>query len=340
MRTLILRRLTAPALTAAFVGAALTTFGQSASAQFFWPGNAPTSPPANAPALAGPAVSASTANPAAGQANAAGAGGTAQTATAAKIPIPVPNPRRKVQVAAVEPTPPASGVFGAMFGGGTPTQRGALPVSPAPTPPVANAGPNLGVPVRIIAPPARYSPNMFVPQAQFTAAELATLKRISALFNSVKTMQGQFIQVGPRGEEADGKFFLSRPGRIRFQYDPPAKLNVVADGTSILVEDGNSRTHNVYPLSRTPLKHLLSDRIDLTSPQVVAQMREVEDTIAITISEQSFNDGVLTLFFDKATGDLRQWVVTDAQGLDTSVAIYNVATDKPVADQMFRIAAQ
>lgn len=314
------------------IGACLaaTLLGPSSLAvgQFLLPGTAPASPPAaNAPALASPG----------GAAAAPASTSGAQAAATTKIPIPVPNPRRKVQVAAATPPPPANnGLFGGLFGGNpAPPAKSTAPAGPG-----AVVTPNNGPPTQLVAPPVRYSPNMFVPQAQFSANDLTTLKKISAIFNSIKTMQGAFIQVGPRGEQAEGKFFLSRPGRIRFQYDPPAKLNVVSDGTSVAVEDGTTRTQNIYPLSKTPLKHLLSDKIDLSSQQVVAQMREISDMIALTISEQSFNDGVLTLFFDKTTYELRQWVVTDSQGLDTSVAIYNVSNDKPVADQMFRIAAQ
>ena len=94
----------------------------------------------------------------------------------------------------------------------------------------------------------------------------------------------------------------------------------------------------LYPLSKTPLRYLLADHVDLTSDKVVSDVREEPDLIAIVIVEKTaFVDGKLTLIFDRKTFELRQWIVTDAQGLNTSVAIYNVATGKQPDPGLFKI---
>ena len=151
-------------------------------------------------------------------------------------------------------------------------------------------------------------------------------------------MEGQFIQFGPNGEQSEGVFFMTRPGRIRFHYSPPSKLDVVSDGSSVAIRDGRTRTQDLYPLSATPLRYLLADHIDLTSENVVQSVREETDLISLVIVEKgSLAQGKLTLIFDRKTYELRQWVVTDAQGLNTSVAIYNTATGKPQNPNLFRI---
>jgi outer membrane lipoprotein-sorting protein len=163
------------------------------------------------------------------------------------------------------------------------------------------------------------------------------LQNISNYFNSIRTMQGQFIQIGPNDERSEGTFYLSRPGKVRFRYQPPVRVEVVADGKSLSVEDKTAGTQDLYPLSKTPLKSLLANHIDLTSAEIVGDIREEGDLISVTLSEPTFGDGRLTLIFDKATYELRQWVVTDARGLNTSVALFNVTTGQPIDPRIFRI---
>ena len=178
------------------------------------------------------------------------------------------------------------------------------------------------------------------PRSRFTVEQQRLLARINDYFNSFRIMEGQFIQFGPSGEQSEGVFFLTRPGRIRFHYSPPSKLDVVADGSSVAIRDGRTRTQDLYPLSATPLRYLLADHIDLTSDAVVQSVTEEPDLISLTIVEQSsLAQGKLVLIFDRKTSALRQWVVTDAQGLNTSVAIYNTSTGKPQNPNLFRITA-
>ncbi len=90
-----------------------------------------------------------------------------------------------------------------------------------------------------------------------TQAELLT--NVNNYFNSFRTMEGQFVQFGPHGEQSEGVFFLSRPGSIRFHYRPPVRLDVIADGSTVAVRDNKAMTQDLYPLSKTPLRYLLAD---------------------------------------------------------------------------------
>ncbi|BCP55770.1 outer-membrane lipoprotein carrier protein [Kaistia sp. 32K] len=174
--------------------------------------------------------------------------------------------------------------------------------------------------------------------AAFNADQKAALSKINAYFNSIRTMQGRFIQFGPNGEQSEGVFFISRPGKIRFNYSPPVRMDVVSDGNQVAIRDNKLRTQDLYPLKRTPLRYLLADRIDLTSSNIVRKIIEEPDLISLVLEQESaFGGGSLKLIFDTQTYELRQWVVTDAQGLDTSVAVYDVEIGRPADPKHFKI---
>ena len=150
-------------------------------------------------------------------------------------------------------------------------------------------------------------------------------------------MMGEFVQFGPRGEQTGGKFFLERPGKLRFNYEKPSPIRVVADGKSVVINNRKLKTWDLYPLSKTPLKLLLDDRIDLSGKKV-SSVREENDLTTIVLSNKSvFGNSRLTLMFDPKSFDLRQWTITDAQGKDTTVMIFNVQTGVHFDPKVFRI---
>jgi outer membrane lipoprotein-sorting protein len=180
------------------------------------------------------------------------------------------------------------------------------------------------------------------PNSPFTPQQQVALAHISAYFNSFALMEGDFIQIGPNGEQSEGVFYIRKPGRVRFHYNPPTRLDVIADGSTVAIKDGKSGTQDMYPLSKTPLRYLLAQRIDLTSSNLVNRVREETDLIMVTIVQKgAFAEGTLTLVFDRKTYELRQWQVTDAQGLNTSVAIFNTVLGKQQTDpNLYRITPQ
>ena len=158
----------------------------------------------------------------------------------------------------------------------------------------------------------------------FGAACADTAQKIADHFSSVRTMAGEFVQFGPSGEQTGGKFYIERPGKLLFLYEKPSPIRVVADGQSVVVNNKKLDTWEVYPLGKTPLRVLLGDRIDL-SGSAVRSVTEADDLTTIVIDDkQVFGDSQITMMFDPATYDLRQWTVRDAQGKDTTVMIFNV----------------
>jgi outer membrane lipoprotein-sorting protein len=175
--------------------------------------------------------------------------------------------------------------------------------------------------------------------APIAEAQAATdaAQRIADHFSSVRTMTGEFVQFGPKGEQTGGKFFIERPGKIRFNYDAPAAFRVISDGKSVVLNNQKLKTWDLYPLSKTPLKMLLDDRIDLSSASVTS-VKEDSDLTTIKMADKSvFGNATLTLMFDPKTFELRQWTITDAQGKDTTVMIFNVKQGVSFAADTFKI---
>jgi outer membrane lipoprotein-sorting protein len=171
--------------------------------------------------------------------------------------------------------------------------------------------------------------------------EQAALQQITAKLSSVQTMDGEFVQYNPNGDQVTGKFYIARPGRVRFQYDPPTTLSVIADGKSVLVFDKKLQTYDIWPLSQTPLRLLLEDNLNLLASDKVTRVGVAPDLIEVEMRDETrFSSGTLNLIFDSRTLDLRQWTVTDEQGLQTMVALYNVETGKKLAADLFKIDYQ
>ncbi|WAX96215.1 outer membrane lipoprotein carrier protein LolA [Aminobacter sp. NyZ550] len=162
-------------------------------------------------------------------------------------------------------------------------------------------------------------------------------QRIADHFSSVRSMSGEFVQFGPRGEQTGGKFFLQRPGKIRFNYEAPSNFKVISDGQSVVILNSKMRTSDLYPLSKTPLKLLLDERIDLSGNKVKS-VTEEDDLTTIKLSDkQVFGNSTITMMFDPKTYELRQWTITDAQGKDTTVMVFNVKQGGSFPGDTFKI---
>jgi outer membrane lipoprotein-sorting protein len=126
---------------------------------------------------------------------------------------------------------------------------------------------------------------------------------------------------------------------VRFEYAAPSPIAIVADGSMVAVRDRNLATQDLYPLSQTPLRYLLSDRIDLLKDTNVVSVTADDVFISVTIEEKQMLIGTsrLMLMVGAKDGQLKQWTVTDPQGYDTTVAVYNLDTSKKVDPAMFKI---
>ena len=169
-----------------------------------------------------------------------------------------------------------------------------------------------------------------------TSAQIAAVDRVSGYLNSLKHMEGAFWQKGPDGTIMDGQFHLRRPGRIRFEYAAPQELLVVADGTWVIIQEDEDSTPQRYPLYATPLNLLLAENVNLRKDAEVRSVEQLPGTLKVTLADPSGEaPGDITLIFDDPSLKLRQWIVNDAQGLQTIVVLQNTQEGVKAANSLF-----
>lgn len=224
----------------------------------------------------------------------------------------------------------------------------AVPV-PKPAPKPRSDIPKQALPSPVIpGPSAAAPPTPIIPDLRslfgggtptFDANQKALASKISAYLSSLVNVSGNFVQVGPDGSRTTGDFYIQKPGKIRFEYDDPSPIALVADGSSVIVRDRKLATQDVYPLSQTPLRYLLSDRIDLMRDTNVVGVTTDDMFVSVTIEEKQPLIGTsrLMLMIGAKDNQLKQWTVTDPQGYDTTVAVYNLDTTKKLDPAMFKI---
>ncbi|MEQ1951748.1 outer membrane lipoprotein carrier protein LolA [Mesorhizobium sp. CN2-181] len=177
-------------------------------------------------------------------------------------------------------------------------------------------------------------PGMTAPAA---AEASATAQKIADHFASIRSMSGEFVQFDARGRQTGGKFYIQRPGKIRFNYDGSSGFKVISDGDSVVLENPKMKTMDLYPLSKTPLKLLLDDRIDLSGNKVRSVKEESDQTVIQLVDKSSFGNSTITMTFDAANYQLKEWTITDAQGKKTTVMIFNTQQDVKIDPSLFTI---
>lgn len=170
----------------------------------------------------------------------------------------------------------------------------------------------------------------------------ALVQRANAYLNSASSFVADFVQTGVDGRRAEGRLYVARPGRMRFEYAQPATLEVVADGTSVAIRDRKLATQDMYFISQTPLKFLLKDKIDLRRDVKILDVSSDAKTFVVTVEDKATFGGTsrIKLVFDGRTSTLKQWQVTDPQGYETLVSLYNVDLAQVPDPSLFRISSE
>ncbi|MCI0598309.1 MAG: outer membrane lipoprotein carrier protein LolA [Beijerinckiaceae bacterium] len=171
---------------------------------------------------------------------------------------------------------------------------------------------------------------------------VAAIQKANGYFNAATSMTGDFVQIGPDGRRSEGKIYVQRPGKLRFEYAPPATLEVVADGLSVAVHDRKTATKDVYFISQTPLKFLLKDQIDLNRDVKIIEVKSEPDAVSVLVEDKATFGGTsqIKLIFDPAPFTLKQWQVTDPQGYETLVSLFNVDLSKKPDPGLFQLTQE
>ena len=171
------------------------------------------------------------------------------------------------------------------------------------------------------------------------AAEKISLNEISSYFNAMTTAEAQFSQVTDTGETSTGRLFIRRPGRIRFEYDPPEATLVVVGGGQVAVFDPKSRDEPLrFPLRHSPLNLVLEREVDLAQRDMVVAHFEVESQTAVTLQDLENPDyGFIQLIFNDNPVQLHQWVVQDNSGGQTHIILDSLTEGGKLSNMLFNI---
>jgi outer membrane lipoprotein-sorting protein len=177
------------------------------------------------------------------------------------------------------------------------------------------------------------------PRAPLTAVQKGDLKRVSDYLNTIKSVQGRFTQISADGRSVQGTFYLRKPGRIRFEYDRPNPILIVADGSSVAVSNSQLKTTDRYPLINSPLRLLLSESINLVTDPRISEVKTETGILSFTARETAgpARGSITLIFSDNGQLELRQWEVVDAQGMRTTIALNEVRQDSNIPPTMFVI---
>lgn len=170
-----------------------------------------------------------------------------------------------------------------------------------------------------------------------TARDRADIARVEAYLNAMTTLRARFLQIAQNGAAAEGTAWISRPGRMRFEYDPPEPLLLVADSGQFLMYDRELRAPTTVPVGSTPLGILLRREVRLSGDVTVAGVERTGGFLRVTIFRTSEPaEGRLTLVFNPDPLELRQWAVLDAQRRETRVTLSRIETGMRLPAGLFQ----
>ena len=171
------------------------------------------------------------------------------------------------------------------------------------------------------------------------SAQQLSLAEISNYLNRLQTAQGGFTQINGDGTLSTGQIYIKRPGRIRFEYNPPDNSLVMAGGGQVGVFDPRSNTPpERYPLNQTPLNIILERNVDLTRARMVTGHTSDGTTTTVTAQDPDNPQyGNIQMVFTANPVELRQWIVTDDVGETTTVILNDVRTGGAIDDIKFNI---
>ncbi|SEB38353.1 outer membrane lipoprotein carrier protein LolA [Rhodobacter sp. 24-YEA-8] len=173
-------------------------------------------------------------------------------------------------------------------------------------------------------------------------ADKISLNTLSKYLNDLSTVETDFTQINGDGSVSTGKLFIRRPGRVRFQYAPPDRSLVLASGGNVAIFDGKSNSApEQYPLRRTPLNLILAQNIDLGKARTVIGHKEDGTSTRVTAQDPEHPEyGTIELVFTGGPTELRQWVITDDLGQQTTVILGEMKKGGRLGDSLFSIPVE
>jgi outer membrane lipoprotein-sorting protein len=172
--------------------------------------------------------------------------------------------------------------------------------------------------------------------AKLSAEQKALLDKATAYIQGLSSAKGRFVQTDQRGTQTQGTFYLQRPGKARFAYDPPAGLLVVSNGNNVNIFDSRLKTYESYPLSKTPLNLLLAREVRLDRGVVITDVRPLADGFTIVAQDAKRQAlGKISMDFSNGPVGLMGWTVTDIKGGQIRVRLADFAETSDLDPKLF-----
>ena len=166
----------------------------------------------------------------------------------------------------------------------------------------------------------------------------ASVVKINAYFNSFQTLRGELVQTSPRGRAAKGVFFIAKPGKLRFEVEPPTPYIMASDGKWLTLTNKKMNKGDQFPLSKTPMRLLVSNQLDLLKEADVVSFAQDGGVTTIALSDKKGSiPGQIVLVFDEAQDVLQQWIIIDGKGQRTTVELANIEKDVKINPKLFNV---
>jgi outer membrane lipoprotein-sorting protein len=172
---------------------------------------------------------------------------------------------------------------------------------------------------------------------EFDKKQMELIQKVTGYFNQMTELKGMFVQTSADNKRVRGKFYVQQPGRFRFDYNPPSRLVILSDGQYMAIQDFDMKTDDRVELDRTPFRVLLRKDVDLLRDAHVLEVKEVDDVIVLALQDRNpDNPGRIKLFLNKKPNlELKEWITTDSQGLDTRVELTEVNKTESLDPALF-----
>jgi outer membrane lipoprotein-sorting protein len=162
--------------------------------------------------------------------------------------------------------------------------------------------------------------------------------RINGYFNSFQTLKGEFVQTGAKGRSTRGVMHLSKPGKLRFEYEPPNPLLIASDGKWLTIKNKAKEKGDQVPLSSTPLRLIVASKLNLLAEASVVQFEQINGMTTMgLVDKKGTIAGQMYLVFDDNRNELLQWIIVDGKGQRTTVELSNLEKDVKINPKLFNV---
>ena len=186
---------------------------------------------------------------------------------------------------------------------------------------------------------AKVAPDQGTISTALDERQTELVKKVTGYFNELSGLKGLFVQTGADRKRMKGRFYVKRPGRFRFDYALPSRQVIISDGSYLAIQDLDLNNEDRVALDQTPFRLLLRKDVDLLRDGRILEVHEADDLIVLSLQDKDPDaPGRIKLFLvSKPTLELKEWVTTDAQGLETRVEISELSRSEEVDLGLFKI---